>query len=168
MKSAEYWIKALNLQPHPEGGFYKETYKSNERFQSSSLPSRYNDSRPFGTSIIFLITSQNFSSFHQLKSDEVWHFYDGSALALYLISNEGKLETHVLGKNVDRGESLQVLMPHSHWFAGEVAQPESYALVGCTVFPGFEYDDLILGSKKTLCEKYPKHRALITRLTRFD
>jgi hypothetical protein len=166
MKNADYWISHLDLKPHPEGGFYKETYKSKERFPGSCLANRYGSPRPYGTSILFLITSENFSSFHQLKSDEVWHFYDGSPLTLYLIKKTGVLETHKLGNQLAKGESLQVLMPHNHWFAGEVQQEGGYALVGCTVFPGFEFDDLILGSTSELCNAYPQHRPLISRLTR--
>ncbi len=166
MKSAGYWIEELQLEPHPEGGYFKETYKSAESFHSSTLPDRYSSSRPFATSIIFLITSENFSAFHQLKSDEVWHFYDGSTLSLYTINTQGELTTYNLGRKIREGEQLQVIMPHSQWFAGEVSMANSYALVGCSVSPGFEYDDFILGKKENLCKAFPQHKTIISRLTR--
>lgn len=166
MKSAGYWIEELQLEPHPEGGYFKETYESTESFHSSALPDRYSSSRPFATSIIFLITSENFSAFHQLKSDEVWHFYDGSTLSLYTINTQGELSTYKLGRNIREGEQLQVIMPHSQWFAGEVAAPNSHALVGCSVSPGFDYDDFILGEKENLCKAFPQHKTIISRLTR--
>ncbi|ACF14197.1 protein of unknown function DUF985 [Chloroherpeton thalassium ATCC 35110] len=166
MKPVEYWIEQLELEPHAEGGFFKEVYRSPDFVASDGLPNRYQTKRALSTSIYFLITDQEFSAFHRLQSDEVWHFYDGDALALHLLTNDGNLKTARLGKNIEAGESLQLVMPGLHWFAAEMTKPNSYALVGCTVSPGFEYSDFELAEKNELLKIYPQHTAIIQRLTR--
>ncbi len=163
--SAQYWIDNLKLKEHPEGGYFREVYRSNEFISKKHLPGRYSSFRAFYTSIYFLLKSDEFSAFHRLKSDEIWHFYDGSPLLLYVIEQSGKLTTIKMGRNPDNDETLQVLIPKGYWFAAEVSRKESYSLIGCTVSPGFDYDDFELGRRENLTEKYPGLKGVIERLT---
>ncbi|MEM6766581.1 MAG: cupin domain-containing protein [Bacteroidota bacterium] len=164
MKKAAYWISRLALKPHPEGGYYKQVYKSSEEYVQG-LPGRYNGSRVFSTSIYFLLTEENFSSFHRLKSDEIWHFYYGSAIRIHLISSEGRY-THIdVGENLEKGQYFQGLIPHNHWFAAEILE-KKYGLVGCTVAPGFSFEDFELADRAALIASFPQHEQLITRFTR--
>lgn len=163
---SKYWIQRLNLKKHPEGGYFKETYRSAERIPAVHLPARYGGDRCFSTSIYFLLESDDFSAFHRIKSDEVWHFYHGSALTLYRIDAEGMLFETKLGNNLEKGELFQVHIKAFNWFAARVSEPESFALVGCTVAPGFEFSDFELGNRRDLIKLYPRHRELIETLTR--
>src|SRR5688572_10263722 len=108
MQTADYWIHHLNLAPHPEGGFYRETYRSKENIQLCGLPSRFPSPRSFSTAIYFLLRSQDKSLFHRIKSDELWHFHAGSALNIYLLEH-GNLKIFKLGDNLEAGELLQVV-----------------------------------------------------------
>ncbi len=164
-RSAQYWIEKLKLAKHPEGGYFREVYQANEIISKKSLPERYSSFRPFSTSIFFLLKGNEFSAFHRLKSDEIWHFYDGTPLLLYLIDSKGKLTTIRVGRNPDRSETLQFVIPKGFWFAAEVTDKNSYSLISCTVSPGFDFEDFELGSKKYLIAKYPQHKVLIDRLT---
>src|SRR5688572_25593675 len=137
MVAAEYWINHLQLNPHPEGGFYKETYRSAENILQQGLPGRFPGERSFSTAIYFLLRSQDRSLFHRIQSDELWHFYHGSSLTLYVLDNRG-LSTHKLGANPESEESLQITIPANSWFGAMVNNKDSYTLSGCTVAPGFE------------------------------
>ncbi len=158
------YIKQLQLKKHPEGGYYKEVYRSGERILPTHLPKRYKSSRNFSTSIYFLLDGKQFSAFHILKSDELWHFYDGSTVLLYIINQKGELRIKKLGKKKDC--ELQLTIEKQNWFAAEVEDKKSFALFGCTVSPGFEFDDFELGERHDLIKKFPQHSALIKRLTK--
>jgi len=160
---AQKYIKQLQLMKHTEGGYFKEVYRSGERILPTHLPKRYKSSRNFSTSIYFLLEGQQFSSFHLLQSDELWHFYDGSAVLLYIISQKGKLSVKKLGRDEDC--ELQITIEKQNWFAAEIEDKKSFALFGCTVSPGFEFDDFELGKRDDLIKKFPQHSALIKRLT---
>jgi hypothetical protein len=164
MQSAEYWINHLSLSPHPEGGFYKEVYRSTEHIEAGSLPGRYGEPRVFSTSIYFLLHSRHRSVFHRLKSDELWHFYAGSVVTIYQLTKEG-LKEYRAGNRPERQESLQVLIPAGTWFSAEVKEPGSYCLVGCTVAPGFDFADFEMAHRTSLLQEYPRHRDLIMRFT---
>ena len=110
MKSIDYWIDHLGLLPHPEGGYYKETYRSPEVLAASSLPNRFGGNRNYSTAIYFLLRSEDKSVFHRIKSDELWHFYQGSTLLIYVL-RENELQIHRLGTNLEKGDSLQVAIP---------------------------------------------------------
>ncbi len=166
IKKSKQWISKLNLKPHPEGGFYNEVYRSDEVLLSTSLDERYAGSRSISTSIYFLLEGNQFSAFHKIKSDELWHFYDGSAIKLYLISEDGKLEIKKVGINISDNEFPQITIPKNVWFAAEPIDKESYTLVGCTVAPGFDFNDFELGEKKNLIKSFPQHKDLIIRFTR--
>jgi uncharacterized protein len=161
---ARYWIEKLGLKRHPEGGWFSENYRSDETIVSENLPSRYNESRSFCTSIYFLLESDNFSAFHKLKSDELWHFYDGSPLNVYRINNHGELFSDILS-NTEKGLPF-LCIPRETWFAAEVSEKNSFTLIGCTVFPGFDYKDFELAERKSFISKFPQHSAIIKKLTR--
>ena len=166
MKKSKQWISKLNLQPHPEGGFYSEVYRSDEIIESSFLSKRYSGSRSISTSIYFLLNGNQFSAFHKIKSDEIWHFYDGSAIMLYLISDDGKLEIRKLGINIGKNEFPQILIPQNTWFAAEPIEKDGFTLVGCTVAPGFDFNDFELGKRKDLIRIFPQHQDFILQYTR--
>ena len=161
-KDAKYWIEKLNLQEHPEGGYFVETYKS-EKFVS--LP-EYNGSRHACSAIYYLLVGDQFSSFHRLKSDELWHFYSGSSLSLHIIKRDRKLNEIILGTDIDSRETFQAVVKSDSWFAASVNDHNSYSLVGCTVSPGFDYRDWELGSTEMLTKMYPQHESLIQRYTK--
>ena len=161
---AKQYIKQLQLKKHPEGGYYKEVYRSGERILPTHLPKRYKSSRNFSTSIYFLLQEMQFSSFHILKSDELWHFYDGWKVLLYVINKDGELVTKKLGK--DKDCQLQLTIEKHNWFAADLEDKKSFALFGCTVSPGFEFDDFELGNRNILIKKFPRHSILIKRLTK--
>ena len=156
---AAFWIQQLNLQRHPEGGYFAEVYKSDENVQ----PGR--GERPAGTSIYFLLEHPDFSAFHRLQSDEIWHFYAGVPLTLWVMDAAGSLTTLRLGSNPALNQEFQAIVPKNTWFA---AQPDAvgFSLVGCTMAPGFEYADFELARAQELAREYPQHRQLIERLTR--
>ncbi|MCC6445134.1 MAG: cupin domain-containing protein [Armatimonadetes bacterium] len=163
---ARYWIEKLNLSPHPEGGYFRETYRSAETARQDHLPARYGGARSFSTAIYFLLEGRRTSALHHLKSDEVWHFYAGSPVILSLIAPDGSLSVIRLGGDPERGESFQAVIPAGHWFGAEVEDASSYALVGCTVAPGFDFSDFELGRKEGLLAQFPQHEAIIRKLTK--
>ncbi len=165
-RTAAYWIDHLNLQQHPEGGYFREVYRCREHYDAQKLPGRYNGNRVFATSIYFLLTSKAFSAFHRLKSDEIWNFYYGSPLTLYILSDEGQLSKINLGQTPENGEELQWVVPAGSWFAASVNRQNSYSLVGCSVAPGFEFDDFELGKRADLAAQFPHYSDLIKSLTR--
>lgn len=164
-RTSEYWIEKLQLQQHPEGGFFSETYRSQEEMSADALPERYGSARTFGTSIYFLLTPDSVSNFHRLKSDEIWHFHQGGAATIHMISPTGELSAKTIGADLEEGQSLQVVIPKGHWFAAEVVAAD-YILVGCTVAPGFEFEDFELASRHNLSSAYPQHQTLIERFTK--
>ncbi len=164
-KDAAYWIDKLCLSKHPEGGFFRRTFQSKEIITKEHLPGRFHGSRVFSTAIYYLLPGNEVSRFHRLKADELWHFYAGSALTLYVIEQDGSLAMIKLGADFDRGESFQAAMEAGSWFGAFVDDPSYYSLVGCTVSPGFEYEDFELGDRKSLIERYPEHRWIIEKLT---
>jgi len=159
-------ITKLGLTPHPEGGFYKETYRSEGCVKKDSLSEVYSDKRNYSTCIYFVITSESFSAFHKIHQEEIWHFYLGSSITIHLINPEGKYSSVILGNDVLNGEVLQYVVKGECWFAVTVNEENSYALTGCTVAPGFDFDDFILPSRKELIETFPHLSKEITQLTR--
>lgn len=164
-QNAEFWINHLKLKKHPEGGYFKEVYRSNEVINIKGLPDRYTSFRNISTSIYFLLKSDEFSAFHRLKSDETWHFYTGSALIIFIIDYKGKMRKIRLGSNLQKQTHLQFTIPRGYWFAAKVETQASFALLGCTVAPGFDFEDFELGKKSELLGKYPQHKQLIEELS---
>ena len=165
-KSARYWIDRLKLIPHPEGGHYRETYRSELSIPRDALPTQFAGPRPVSTAIYFLLESNNFSAFHRLRSDELWHFYAGSPITVHVIEPDGSYSEIQLGADPDAGQVLQAVVKAERWFASQVLDDTSFALAGCTVAPGFDFADFELGKRSDLVKLYPQHRALIDRLTR--
>lgn len=159
-------IKEFGLLPHPEGGYYKETYRSKEMIGKTALPVRFGGDRNFSTAIYFLLEEGNFSAFHRIKSDECWHFYAGGGLLIHIIHENGMHETIQLGNNIAAGQQFQYVVPAGCWFASEPAPGSSYCFVGCTVSPGFDFADLEMANVSQLTELYPQHEAIIKRLCR--
>ena len=162
---ARYWIEKLQLDPHPEGGYFRETYRSDVVLPREVLPSRFEGARAASTAIYFLMEGENFSAFHRLRSDELWHFYAGSPLLVHAINSTGAYWSVQLGNDPEAGEVPQAVVPAGHWFASHVTDWKSWALVGCTVSPGFDFADFEIGSRAKLTELFPQHRDLILRLT---
>lgn len=159
-------IKHYKLQPHPEGGWYCQTYKSNERVDANALPIRFDASRAFSTAIYFLLEQGNFSAFHRIKSDECWHFYAGGALHIYVIQENGELNFISLGSDLEAGQTFQYVVPANCWFASRPAPGSEYCFAGCTVSPGFEFEDFELANAGTLSNEYPQHASIIKELCR--
>lgn len=164
--NARYWIEQLKLESHIEGGAFKEVYRSSLSLPSSVLTQNHKGARAASTSIYFLLEYGDFSAFHRIASDELWHFYDGNTLSIYEITPGGNLIHHLLGKDTEAGAALQVLIPAGSWFASCVEEPGGYALCGCTVAPGFDFSDFELADKTQLSAQFPAHTAIIDRLTR--
>lgn len=161
MSDAAYWIKTLQLTPHVEGGAFRETYRSNLKLPASALPSAFAGERHACTHIYFLLKKENFSAFHRIRSDELWHFYAGDPLIVYEIDEKGNLKEHKLGHG-----SFQTVISAGSWFGSRVAEGGNYSLVGCTVSPGFDFNDFALADREQLSALYPQHKELITALTR--
>jgi predicted cupin superfamily sugar epimerase len=163
---AQYWIHHLHLQPPPEGGHYRQTYRADLILEEASLPNGFRGARAASTAIYFLLNGRDFSAFHCLRSYEMWHFYSGKSLLVHVIETTGGCRSIRLGSNPEAGEEFQSVVKAGCWFASELCDPNSYALVGCTVAPGFDFADFELGRREELTQKYPKHPALIKKLTR--
>jgi predicted cupin superfamily sugar epimerase len=163
--AAETRIRSLKLSPHPEGGFYRETYRAEEVLAADALPKRYAGGRRMSTAIYFLLCSGEISRFHRLRTDEVWHFYEGSPLRLHILLPDGRYTAPVLGHKPGRGARFQYVVPRGAWFGAEVIGGGSFSLVGCTTAPGFEFADFELGRRDALLKRFPHRRRLIERLT---
>ncbi len=157
-------ISQYNLMPHPEGGYFRETYRSDESIPESGLPSRFQGNRTFSTAIYFLLLKDLFSAFHRIKSDECWHFYEGDSLLVHVLHTNGNYELIRLGKNREEGEVYQAVVPAGAWFASETKG--EYSFVGCTVAPGFNFLDFELAKTAELKAQYPEFTGLIDRLCR--
>ncbi|WP_430413203.1 cupin domain-containing protein [Kordia sp.] len=159
-------VENLKLLPHPEGGFYKEVYRSAHMISKEALQANFSGDRSYCTSIYFLLTSENFSAFHRIKQDEIWHFYGGSSLSVHVIDENGLYTEHKVGMDFRNGEQPQLVVPAGCWFASSVPKKDSYAFVGCTVAPGFDFDDFELATRAELTKTYPTYKNIIYRLTR--
>jgi predicted cupin superfamily sugar epimerase len=166
MSTVNVLIQQYGLEPHPEGGWYKQTYKSNEQIAADALPERFGANRAFSTAIYFLLEKGNFSAFHRIKSDECWHFYAGDLLLIYIIEQDGDLKVISLGNELEKGQSFQYVVAANCWFATRPAPGSEYCFVGCTVSPGFEFKDLELADAAELSVVYPQHKSIIKELCR--
>lgn len=158
--TSKYYIDKFSLMPHPEGGYFKEVYRSDEFIPMDALDQRYAGQRDICTSIYFLLEGDNFSAFHKIKSDEIWHHYDGSTVMIHIISPEGIYSKVQLGKE----DNLQYTIKSGNWFAGEVLDKNSFVLLGCTVAPGFDFSDFEIANRAELIKQFPEHQEIINRL----
>ncbi len=164
-KSADYWIEKLQLLKHPEGGWYKEVYRSEEMIQANALPAGFSGDRSISTSIYYLLEGNDFSAFHRIKSDELWHFYTGNSAIEIISIEKGKIKLQFLGDNPQENQYFQVVVPKNTWFAARLTNKNGFALVGCTVSPGFHFDDFEMGTEK-LIREYPEIKREISGLIR--
>ena len=153
-------VERLGLQEHPEGGFYKETYRSNQTIETDK-----NVYRNISTAIYFLLENENKSLFHRIKSDELWFFHQGEALEIVFIK-EGVLNTIILGNNLGNGEVVQATIPANTWFASRVKNLKGYSLVSCTVAPGFDFADFELAKREDLINEFPNLKETIEKFTK--
>lgn len=157
-------ITHLGLEQHIEGGYFKQTFKAEHRapLQTQQGP------RTTMTSIYYLLTADApIGHFHLNRSDIMHYFHSGDAITYYLIHPDGRLETLELGNDLDAGQTFQFVVPGGVWKASSLnAGPSGYGLLGEAVAPGFEYEDMQLGTKAALSAAFPQHQALIERFTR--
>lgn len=152
----DFLVKELDLIPHPEGGFYRETYRSEETIKGGK--------RSLMTSIYFLLTSENVSHFHRIKSDELWYYHGGSPLVVHILDAAGHHQ-HIVGNDPEKGYLPQFLVPKNTIFGSTVLEKNSYSLVSCVVAPGFDFADFELFKKEELLAAYPIHSDIIEKLT---
>jgi predicted cupin superfamily sugar epimerase len=160
----ENLIKQYQLAPHPEGGYFKETYRSAANIPQAAVPEQFSGTRSISTAIYFLLLKDLFSAFHRIKSDECWHFYEGDSLHVHVLHINGEYELIKLGRHSANGEVYQAIVPAGAWFASE--SMGQYSFVGCTVAPGFDFNDFELAKEANLTENYPCYAELIKRLCR--
>jgi len=162
--SAEEIIKLLDLKPHPEGGFFRETYRSNEGISASALPPRYGEDRDFGTAIFYMLTPGTFSAMHRIRSDEIFHFFLGDPATMLQLHPDGHGEIIALGHDIEAGQRLQVIVPRGVWQGMFLNDGGQFALMGTTVAPGFDFRDFEIGDRQALIKEFPKYAQLIKRL----
>lgn len=156
--NADAVLRLLNLAPLPgEGGYFRRTFTSRHCTDAN---------RPFGTAIHYLVTPEEFSALHVLMPDELFHFYLGDPVEMVQIDEQGNLTRIVMGHQLDRGQVVQHLVPGGIWQGTRLVAGGQWALLGCTVVPGFEYSDSLLGDRDALTKKFPKHADVIRRYTR--
>lgn len=162
---ADDLIKKLNLTEHPEGGYYKEVFRSKGVIGPDADNTVYPAGRNFLTSIYYLLRGDDTSSFHRIKSDETWHFYSGSPATIHIIHPDSLYEALYLGPELDKGQLFQHTVPGGSWFGVSVNSADSYLLAGCTVAPGFDFDDFEMGDAYKLKQAFPEHSEIIGRLS---
>lgn len=167
-KTAAYWKEKLGLTTHVEGGAFKEIYRSDMMLPNSVIGDEFAGDRNVSTSIYFLLEYGEFSVFHKIASDEIWHHYDGGCLHIYEINSAGELIAHLLGKDIDAGQQPQVVIPAGSWFGSRVEEKDSYTLCGCTVAPGFDFADFELADNSSLSADYPGYTSIINELTKTE
>ena len=166
MQKAEYWIKSLKLAPHPEGGFYRETYRSGGSY-SFNETTHFKGARSWATSIYYLLRSNDRSKLHRIHSDELWFYHAGAPLTVYMFPEIGEPSSFTLGLEPDKRQVLQGTVPAESWFGACCEEPDcaSYTLVSCVVAPGFDFRDFAFADKNELLSKFPKHTTTVERLT---
>ena len=166
MQDFQELVGKLKMEPHPEGGFYKETYRSKNDISPESLWPAAAGGRSYSTAIYFLLHGDNFSAFHRIKADEMWHFYGGKTLLLHMIHPSGEYECIRIGSDVLNDEHPQFVVPAGVWFASETEDKSSFSFVGCTVSPGFDFRDFEMPGRDDLIRLFPQHHEVIAKLTR--
>lgn len=165
MLTSRQLIDQYQLQSHPEGGYYLQTYCSAEKIKKEALPDRLKGDRYFSTAIYFLLEGKQFSAFHRIQSDELWHFYSGTGLHIYVLHQDGRGEVLKLGDDLANGYSFQQMVPAGCWFASKPVHENGFSFVGCTVAPGFDFADFELAKKEALLKEYPNNKDWIGMLS---
>ncbi len=164
----EYLKNTLGLLPHPEGGFFKETYRSEVSVSGAALvPPKPDQFRAAATMIYFLVTPGSFSALHTICSDEGWHFYEGTGLEILSIDPETEeAQITLLGLDFENNQTPQHFIPAGQYFGSRAFPHDGYALVGCTVAPGFDFEDFHLPTKQELLHLFPQHGGHIVQFSR--
>ena len=162
--TADELVRHFRMQPHPEGGFYVETYRSQGRIPAGALPAGWGE-HSWSTGILFLLRQGECSHLHRIRQDEMWHFHLGGPLRLAVIAPDGSASETLLGQDVLAGHTVQCTVPAGSWFGASPLEGTPFALVGCTVAPGFEFADFELGTRNGLLSRFPQHRALVEAFT---
>ncbi|TCD48710.1 cupin domain-containing protein [Chlorobium sp. N1] len=165
MKTAEEWIGSLGLRQHPEGGWYRESWRSDGSYPFDA-GSPFKGPRSFSTAIYYLLREDERSCLHRIGSDELWLWHAGAALRVDMLA--GGHRAFTLGSDPDAGEVLQGVVEAGAWFGASLESPSpgSYALVSCVVAPGFDFGDFVMAERRELLERYPKEHGIIEKLTR--
>jgi predicted cupin superfamily sugar epimerase len=166
MNTAEKLVKLLGLKSHPEGGYYRETYRSDEIIEKGALPERYRGDRRYGTAIYYLLTRETFSALHRIKTDEIYHFYLGDPVELVQLLPDSSGCVVMLGNDLASGEQVQTVVSRGTWHGAQLVEGGNYALLGTTVSPGFEFADFEIGDRNELIRSYPSFSDKIIALTR--
>ena len=162
-RTAEEWANALELLPHPEGGWYRETWRAAETIPHGALPAVFGGDRSAGTCIYFLLRGGLPSRLHRIASDEIWHWYQGAPLSVHVLGDDGNCQELRLGPDPSAGQTFQAVVRAGAWFGAE--SQGDWSLCGCTVSPGFDFADFELGDRTDLLARFPSHRELVERLT---
>lgn len=160
---AQALIGHFGMRPHPEGGHYAETYRSGGIIPASALP-RIGAARSYATAILFLLRRGERSRLHRLAHDEMWHFHLGDPLRLAVLRPDGAAEEILLGPDVLHGHHVQYVVPGGCWFGATPAPGSAFALVGCTVAPGFDFADFEMADAAALAKAFPHAAALVREL----
>ncbi|MDN5285013.1 MAG: hypothetical protein JWR38_1287 [Mucilaginibacter sp.] len=160
IQDVAYWIKHLNLQPHPEGGYYKEVFRSEQEISRKSSA----DFKQACTSIYYLLEGADYSGFHRLASDEIWYFHKGAPLNIHVIDVHGSYFKHELSDSGNGNLSVAILA--GSWFAAEIPAKNGFTLVSCAVAPGFDFNEFEMAKRNELVSQYPDHASLFDHLCR--
>ena len=152
-------IQTLDLKPHPEGGFYKETYRAPLEMELENQRKRNSS-----TAIYYLLMDDIKSHFHKVLSDEIWLYHQGETVVIYELNESGSMIIHHLGIDIQNGENPQIMIPKNHWFAAKIKNNVGFCLVSCMVAPGFEFEDFVLANKQDLLIQYPQHLDVIEQM----
>lgn len=163
-QSAEYLIKKLNLESHPEGDYFRENYRSEGIINPESDKKEFPSGRNYFTSIYYLLQGSDTSSFHRIQSDETWHFYTGSSATIHIIHPDSLYEALYLGPEIEKGQAYQHTVPAQSWFGVSIDDQSSFILAGCTVSPGFDFSDFEMGDLYKLKQAFPEHKEIIHKL----
>ena len=158
-RTADYYIEKLKLQAHPEGGYYKESFRDESSIGLDRGP------RSTSTAIYYLLKKDQISKLHRIKSAEVWHFYDGGPLTIVQLLEDGTVKRDKLGLDLVSGCRPQIVVPACLWFGAYMGPEAEFCLAGCTVAPGFDYKDFEMANGKELKAKYQEQAELISRLS---
>lgn len=166
LPQVETLVRELELLPHPEGGFYKENYRSIGSIPAAVLGPEIDGDRNYSTAIYYLLEQGDFSAFHRIRQDEIWHHYLGGPLLLHVIDPNGNYQAQWIGSDMSAGQRPQWVVKAGDWFAAEPDPSNPYSLMGCTVAPGFDFADFELAERSKMSQMFPQHQELIQRLTR--
>lgn len=163
--SAADIIEILSLKPHPEGGYFREIYRTPGRIPAEALPTEYGGERSYCTAIYYLLEGDACSKLHRIASDEIWHFYLGDPLVVAEIDPAGQTRETTLGPDLKSGHILQHVVHAKRWFGAYLPPDSGWALVGCTVAPGFDFADFEMGKRDELLKQFPAAKDIIEKLT---